>query len=531
MAARALSPCSGGGGAALTDLSAVEVTVQDADGTRTYSERTRISGSGVGVGGVPEGTDQTVTLTGLVGEDAAYFGRAYDVLVEKGRENPVQMALSKFGGFSCPKPDAEYTHRIFPTATPIGGGYFLVAGGFTSSSTSGATTYTAGDSGKKAFLYDSGTGVITRVSNTMSASRGGHAAIYVRGTEKSQVVLFGGASKLTFDPASTNGFGWRFDAADALNSIDVFEWETGTKPTVSGKFLEGNGQNAMLAARVFPTAASVSSDGLVMVCDGGPWGGAEVDGNRECDVFDASIGAFLPSSKNFPRQYRAGGAVASYGTGEMAKLIFVGGGKQQPVELYRGSTAQRAGSGGTFSYADNGYDDTPLAFFPSLTPLGNNRFAMIGGVRWNGSQFEAPSASNSVLLTIQEDKTATYVIDDPLPGLNVGRYFHSAAAGAGDRLAVVGGFTSGTSLEPTDSVRLIDIVRSGGSNSYTGFTEPKPGELFGVARGGMAATLLDNDTILIAGGIGAVDDLSAEAPGALEVYTPSHLLPIVLPEQ
>ncbi len=527
--ASALSAC-GGQATALSEVGTVEVTVQDSEGKRIYAERASVSGGRVGVGGVPEGSDATVTLAGLVGSETKFFGRRRGVLVEKGRTNPVQVALTRFGGASCPAGDNEYTHRTHPAVTELGAGYYLISGGFTAVQGTGPIDYVTNEGSRKAFVYDAASGSLRKVSNSMVSPRGGHAAAVFRTPTKTRAILFGGATKLTFDAANTNGFPFRFDVADALSSLEIFEWDTGTNPAETGAFVSSGLENTVMRAKRFmPTVAEIASDGLILVCDGGPWGADEPPEYKECDVFDGAegdSGAFLPASKNFPFQYRAGGAVATVSKGETTRLLFVGGSKDRVVEVYRSSTEQRAGSGGVFNYPDNGQGDVPRVSFPSLTPLGDGRFAMIGGVAWNGGGFDGPAANNSWLLTVREDGARVNVDAQPLPEFRVGRYFHTAAAPAGDRLVVLGGFTGTGDLAPTDNIRFLDGSGTGADATYTGFKDPPSTEEAFLARGGMGSILLDNDTVLIAGGVASADDMRSDAPGALEVYTPSNLLPV-----
>jgi hypothetical protein len=521
--ARALTTCSSGGGDPFSEVNAVEVTVQEAGGALIQNARAGLSGNQVNIGGVPEGEDRIVTITGYVGDDARWFARSAQVDVERGRDNPVNATFSRLGGFSCPQTDAEFTHRLFPAVTALDGGFYLVSGGFTNVASGATTSFTTTDGSKKAFIYDSQTGALTRLESAMTTARGAHTAVTVRGATKSQVILIGGATKMTFDPNASDGFGWAFDIADAHSSVDVFEWNTGESPA-SGTFLT-DVQGVMVAKRVFATAANISSDGLVLICDGGPWGGAQPPEYAECDVFDGAAHSFLDNSYNFPRQYRAGGSVATIETGDVTRLLYVGGTKGRMVELYRSSTEQRAGSGGTFTFPEGNYDDAPRTSFGSLSPLGNNRFAYIAGVRWNGSGFDQPSTDNAAILTVTENGASTNVEALPFGGLGVGRYFHTAGAPGFDRLSLLGGFTSGKSLEATSSVVQVQFD-SGDPTLPIGLAPaPDSEDAFG-ARAGAASLLLANDTILIAGGIGGTADLETTAQGAFEIYTPSVVLPV-----
>ena len=91
-----------------------------------------------------------------------------------------------------------------------------------------------------------------------------------------------------------------------------------------------------------------------------------------------------------------------------------------------------------------------------------------------------------------------------------------AAAVSGERLVVAGGFTTLTDLSATGDIRFLQPI---------GLTEPDAGEQALQPRGGMAALLLNNDTILLAGGKSSEGDLG-DTKGLLEIYTPSNLLPL-----
>jgi hypothetical protein len=518
--AGALNACSGGA-STLSEATELQVVVQNSQGVITFDQRVGFSGSGsVKVEDVPEGPDETVTLFGYSGEaKPAWFGRQRNVLIQKGAGNPAAMALGRFGGFSCPSGDNEYTHRMFPSATAIGQGLFFIAGGLTTVALGGTTRFATSDSSRKAFIYNSTTGDLSRVSSLMATGRGAHAAVLVRGSEKNRVVIYGGTNALTHNPAQENQFAWAYDIADAHSTVEVFEWEVGTDPA-NGVFVDfGTDVPQMFRKRVFPLAHVISTDGLVLTCGGGPWGLAQKpEGYVECDVWDAAENDFLPDtlSNNFMAQYRAGAAVAPIQSGEVTKLLIVGGVTEGPtVEIYTSSSNQRDGVGGSFINKD--VPGPPHSFFHSLTPIGDNEFMLVGGVAWNGIHFDPPADTSSWKLSVNDDSSTVTVTAEGVPGLAFGRYFHAAAAPDGDRLVVLGGFTS-NELEPTSDIRHFQ--------SDAGWVGAPEDEGAFNARGAMGYILLDNDAILLLGGINAKADLQADEAGALEVYTPSNLLPL-----
>ncbi len=514
--AGALAACSGSN-TPLSELTELQVRVQDGLGTITFDERFGYSGGNVLVENVPEGPSETVTLFGYASDPSrpSHFGRARKVLIQKGADNPVTVALGSYGGFSCPQGDNEYTHRMFPSVTAIGQGRFFIAGGLTTVTLGGTTEFGTSDSSRKAFIYDSNTGEITRIASLMTTERAAHSAVLIRSSDKNRVIVFGGTQALQHNPQLSNQFAWTYDIGDAHSTVDVYEWEVGSAPT-SGKFVDfGSTPPNMHRKRVFPMSAVVSTDGLVLVCGGGPWGLNEKDSEyQECDLWDALEGAFIEIQTSFVyntmSQYRAGASMAPLQQGEITKLLVAGGATEGPVaEIYTSSSTPRD-SGGTWIGHDVG-QGPPHSFFQTLTPMGGNDFMMLGGVNWNSQHFDPPNANHAWKLTVHSDDSITSVA---VPGLSTGRYFHAVGAPAGDRLVVLGGFTS-NDLEPTSDVSHL---------TENGWERAPENETPFNARGGLGFALMDNDALLLVGGINAKEDLQTDELGAIEVYTPSTLL-------
>lgn len=523
----ALATCGGGPEDPFSDITGLRVIVRhEGKGAPTFDEYIGYgNGASAAVEDVPEGTDEEITLLGYNGDTPKWFARKSGQLIAAGEDRPLSMILSKFGGYSCPKADAEFKHRLFPTATALGSDKFLIAGGLNAVDTTAGTKYVADDASKKAFIYDAATGTMTAAGDLVNA-RGAHSAVFVEGAVKNRVVIFGGTRAMTFDAAAANKFPWSFETADAMDSVEVFEYDGGADPA-TGSFRTDLGAQRLLSPRVFANANVISADGLVLVCGGGQWGigGTKPAGYKECDVYDTDKDAFLDKGKsnNFPLQYRAGGSVLAYERGEVTRLLLVGGVTEGPViEIYRSSTGQRDGAGGTFIYPRSIPNEVPHQFFQSLTHIGGNKFAMIGGVNWNGANFDSPSPGAAfVLEVVEQSDGATDITAQALGGLKVGRYFHAAAAPATDRLAIVGGFT-GTDLTATASAVHLAYNADGG---IAALVDAATEETF-LARGGMTTVLLDNDTALLVGGIEKQDDLTTPQAGAIQVYTPSNLLPL-----
>ena len=524
--AGALATCSGAA-TSLSQVAAVRVLVrhQDDAGARTLTFDTGqvgFSGQGsVPVGDVPIGLNEEVTLLGFAAGSTSptAFARASGVSVAQGGTTPVALTLSRFGGYSCPSIDnpGDYTHRVLPTVTPLGAGRYLVAGGLTAVQVQGGVTRLMANAGSaRAFIYDSNTGKLTKTKNDMNVGRGAHAAALVRGRAgRSRVVLFGGASALTVNANEGSGFAWTFELqTDGLNSIEVFEYDEANPG--EGTFKPASGET-LRVKRVKASANTLGTDGLVLICGGGLWGGTKLADYIECEVWDDLEQKFIKSGNDMT-EFRAGHAVAPIQVGQTTRLLFVGGNTGGPVaEVYTSSTQQRDGSGGVFR--EFSLDGVKNVFHHTLTRVAPDKFLVLGGVAHENGKFQPPDAQNAWLLTLKFDpKGDVNAIEAAgIPGLGQGRYFHVAGAAGGERLTVVGGFT-GNDLATTADVRHFNAEKRQ-------FEVPTGGEEAFVPRGGMGFVLMDNDTILVAGGIGAATDLGAPETGSLEVYTPSNLFP------
>ena len=538
--AAALTACSGEATNPLTEITTVQVQVHpaaDRPDIPVYDKHIGLGGASTLVAeDVPEGPDEQVTVFGWTGgAEPGWYGRKKHVVISKGENNPISLVLTRFGGFSCPQSDNEYTHRIFPTVTPLGGNYFLVAGGLSAVDTAGGTQFKTTDSSRKAFVYNASKGTLTRIPELMKRARGGHTAVLVRGVDVNRVILFGGTTVLQHNESNGTGFAWYYETAHALSTVEVFEYEVGGDP-VAGKFrtlYKEDGDDSVEAGdapiedsrqtmpvkRVFPTADVISADGFVLVCGGGTWGLKDKDqAYKECDVWHTAQNQFLTDengvsmSNNFMQQYRAGGSSAAFQQGEVTKLLFVGGVTEGSVfEVYRSSTQQKDGVGGSFT--STSVDGPPHTFFQSLTAIGDQRFVMLGGVNWNGKEFDGTSDQHAWLVSVKDNSGNYELQAEQLAGLGVGRYFHTAAAPGGGSFVVVGGFEN-NKLSSTSDIRHWQ--------PGVGLVSP-PAEGAFSARGAMASVLLDDDTVLMVGGINNIEDLKKDEAGAIEVYTPSSL--------
>jgi hypothetical protein len=513
-----LAACNASGSDPFTEISAFRVIAfSESDGReKTFDQTYGFSGGqGLGVEDVPEGTDVELTVLGYSGGDApGWYARAGGLVVSAGATTSVDMVLSRFGGFSCPNPGTEYTSRIFASTTAIGDGLYFISGGLTEKE---QDDFLAGAGSDAAWIYDSTTGQVASLASKMNVGRGAHAAIYTSDAAYSRVTLYGGTSKLSFISDDLDGMGWTWADADGLDSIEVYEWVTGSDPT-EGAFRTELTDVKMPIARVFPTADKISPDGLTMVCGGAPWDRV-MPGYEQCDVLDSlpSDGGtprFILSNNNPVERQMAGAASAVVESDQVTRLLFAGGSRTgNSLQLYTSSTAQKDGVGGAFRGPDGVTLILPNVHFGALAALNDGRFVLTGGANWNGSSFDPLTSGNAWTLELFNTSPLQIVIN-AISSFDVGRMFHGMAAPAGEALMVSGGFSSATKLEATGSVRFL---------SPSGFVAPPETEEAFAPRGGFSTTLLDNDSLLLVGGMNSDAVLGDGQAGNLEVYAPSNI--------
>jgi len=512
--ASALATCSGSGDSKAFEKVQVIVRHLDVDGTgkKTFNKTYSYNGSGsMKVSSVPQGQDEEVTVIGLdaFGEPAL-FGRQSNTLIEQGASNDVAVVLSNYGGFSCPKGAAEYTHRLFPSVTPIGNDRYLIAGGLTTINTTSMTIFEADDGSRKAWVYDSKTGGMSKVNSLMTNGRAAHSAVFVPGAETNKVIFFGGTREMRFNEADASGFGWFFETNQAQQSVEVLEWTTGESPETA-QFRTDVGEQLLFRKRVWASANVVSNDGLVLVCGGGMWNTVSDPDYDDCDVWDSLINEFIVSNVTMGLN-RTAHSVAVLSGGSLPRLLFVGGTTATDrVQIFKASSEQRSGNGGNFlNYNPSGLGKV---FHHSLTAMSDGRFAVIGGILHSEGSFQPPSADNAWIINVKQNGPDDYDISvDSIGGLGVGRYFHVAQAPSGKHLTILGGF-SGTSLNAVSEARYYDEEQGG----LVALSQDEQA----AARGGMNSILMANDTLLIVGGINGENDLTIGESGVIEVYTPS----------
>lgn len=510
-----------------------------------YKEEISLDGDGNACAtDVPEGAGRRVTVEGLSKDDPGkviYWGRTENVTIDKGATREQEMVLSKFGGFSCPAGDNSFTHRMFPTVTHLGSEYYLITGGFThkesGTATCSTTCITVSDSSRQACIYNAKT---TRFkcleTSLMTTARGAHSAAVIKSKkadEPNRVVLIGGANKLSWSESRSTGFAWSWKD-QGIPSVEIFEYWPGKDP-LGQSDNDGDGveepnaafkpsDEKLIPARVMATVNPVGNDNLVVICGGGQWDLApgQRDGKyQECEIWDGANDRFLVNpdtgvsmSNNFMTQYRAGHSGVVFERGKHSRILFVGGATEGPIaEIFTSADTEKQleGTGGGFKPLS--VDGPPHSFFQTLTEIGDRRFIMLGGVGWNGSNFTGTNQAYAWELRIEEKEGVEGLVANQISGLSQKPpYFHTAASLGGDNFVVMGGFTD-NALGLASDVRFLEPAGLVPPDAEHGFD----------ARGGMAHIVLENDSLLLVGGVAKLTDLDSAGLGAFEIYSPDSL--------
>ena len=496
------------------------------------------------------GSPLQVTLLGYTQDGVvSWFARKSAVTLNKLETQTVDVTLMASEGFTCVGPDAGLSKLVFPVLTPIGADKILITGGFGDATLSG-TDLKLSLPQTQAWLFDSAKGTFTDAGQ-LSSARGAHSAIYLPKSQK--ILVVGGTTAMTLKADGSTPPSW--NVADAVSQ----RWELcalGANNQLSCSTDQTIQDNVQ--ARVMPNLLLLTAD-YVVASGGAPWPTVETTNYLSGDLFDPTLvtqvdgglGGFAKLNNGALKMNgsRAGSAVAqfvtpsSYGT---FRYLIWGGNESisaQGVPSAAGKVIDIALESSNLgdvrfddSYALIGTDGKPTTdyseangslFFPTLSALGPStldsgavveRFAAIGGARYNNGVWAAPSKDDAFLLTVNDaQKTITI---QKMPGLSAGVYLHSATS-TGGHVVVSGGLTGLKGGGAT----LTDFAPNAADPFgplTVGDTPPTAAATF-IARGALAATKLSNDCIFLFGGVADFDDLKVHPGGASDVYCPGFL--------
>ncbi|MGM0577336.1 MAG: hypothetical protein ACQEXJ_16545 [Myxococcota bacterium] len=526
----------------LQDLEEVEVSLsrfdpeaEEGDGFEVIRSVSRsVSDMSFTLSGVPEttGVGHRIVLSGE-GQQARWYAADMDVTVRRNTDNPVDLLLTRFGGFSCVPTDTSLVNAVFPAAAELGDGRLFISGGFTQllSDRQGGTYLGAPSS--QAFIFDPTTGLVDEVIDMGEGEgRAGHAVEFIpspTGEDRGKVLILGGMTRLGVDSGA--GFPFTFDKEDGRRDFLLYDLSTSS-------FVEGT-DDAMQVKRGFPRT-HLMADGTVVVTGGGQWPQEASTDYQEVEVFDPQQQAgawFVPGTAGFISDWpRTGHSLSFLGnTPEqgLTQLLVWGGttppgqrkGTDSVAEIMTQSSQQVEGIDGSFSpvtvQVQNPDDGVPFTFFHEMTPLGEQDFLLTGGVRaqcagqGQDCTLRAPAADEAWHVHIQTGGDDPVAQVRKVPGMGAGRVFHSAHLSAPGGVAVVGGL-AGTNAVQTDKIMLFDEADSSWA------ADPAGGDRF-EGRGAHLGVTLGSRAALLVGGETNLTDLDGNTGAFVEVFAPSNL--------
>ncbi|MCB9789274.1 MAG: hypothetical protein H6744_21570 [Deltaproteobacteria bacterium] len=539
----------------LADLSQVTVRVREFDAEagsfKTLVQETRsVASGGFTITNVPEtiANGHELVLAGK-GAQSTWYAADPNVIVRRNQDNPLELLLTKYGGFSCVRLDApvanpqgaiNFPNVMFPAAVQLGDGRILITGGFTNTTTDNGRTF-LGNASSSAFLFNPRTGEVRAAGGgTMGQGlgRAAHAMEYLPAedpaTGHDHVLIVGGADRLEIVGGA---FPYQYDKADGRRDYVLYDVQDDT-------FTPGT--ELMDLKRAFPRT-HVMADGTVVITGGGEWPLETSQDYLQVEVFDPNRdgGPGFIDVTHFASFFQRSGHSLTFikNTEDGLTNLLVWGGTftqvagQKIAEVLKQSAQQREGLGidGTFEEVrianiigvpNPKAEDLPFTFHHEMTPLGNRRFLLTGGARVDCSTASKPSECTMAaprddeawLITYQNDPAdgkPSIVIEKVGAGFGAGRVFHSAHLNGSGGVSVVGGM-AGTQAVQNDKIMFFDI----GSKAWR--AAPEGGSAF-VARGAHAGITTESRSILLVGGETNVSNLTGSTRALVELYTPSSI--------
>jgi len=517
----------------LAAIGQLQVRIRERTGTAVADifDKTFEIGSGakaLTVADIPAGTGREITVLGFDKggtKTPAWFARRSGVTIEKNDVAQVNVALMRFNGASCSGiPGAGgLLNVVYPAVTPIADGKVLVTGGFAGLEDK-ADEYVIGQAQDSAYLFDPSTGELSNVTGDEGArmmARGLHSGIWLQG--RNQVLLVGGTTKFRWTKKGDAPITWSPSDAPS-RGYEVFDLTT-------LKFLDP-GQTNNVAKRVLPALMRLSKD-YVVVAGGGTWPAAN-EPNKDTygkgDLWDPTageFGSFVPTMGALPMvSLRAAHtfAAASPTASGTSRYLLVGGASdlQFPVETF--TEASDLGSGvfsGNIVLDGDGTDALGKLHFAGMAALSENKFLVLGGVRYDGT-WNAPTTEDAYVLTFEPAKSETEparLHSVRVNGFGSGLWGHRVTS-AGDKVhaLITGGFTDlAPNASATATLQVFEL--SGGNMTVDAVAPTTPF----VARAAHGIARMGNDCFYLFGGMAGPDDLK-KVPNALaETFCPPYL--------
>lgn len=543
----------------LADLSQITVRVREFDAARgsfkTLMQETKsVSDGSFELKSVPETTGSGHELV-MVGQGAQsrWYGADPNVTVRRNQDNPVDLLLTQYGGFSCVRLDSpvsnpqgaiNFPNVMFPAAVELGDGRILITGGFTSTTSDGESTYLSNPSAA-AFIFNPRNGEVRPAGGgTMGQNlgRAAHAMEFLPADDPTSsdpaaahdhVLIIGGAERVE---VVGGVFSYDYDRADGRRDYVLYDVQDDTFTA---------GTELMDVKRGFLRTHRMA-DGTVVITGGGEWPLETSAEYLQVEVFDVNRdgGPGFVDVTHFASFFQRSGHSLTFirNTEDGLTNLLVWGGTfkqvagQKIAEVLKQSAQQREGVGidGTFEEVQvkvNGgttIDDLPFTYHHQMTPLGGQRFLLTGGARVDCTGVPSDKLATCTMLAPRDGEAWVVTYDaDPAggrpsvlvqkasTGFGAGRVFHTAHLSGSGGVTVVGGM-AGTQAVQSDKILFFDIAQQQWRAA------PEGGAAF-AARGGHAGVTGVSRSILLVGGETNTSNLTGASRALVELYTPSNI--------
>ncbi|NOZ02559.1 MAG: hypothetical protein GXP54_11810, partial [Deltaproteobacteria bacterium] len=204
-------------------------------------------------------------------------------------------------------------------------------------------------------------------------------------------------------------------------------------------------------------------------------------------------------------------------TDGLSRYLFLGGTSDTGnlLEVYTQSSRQKEGVSGPFVNLDApglaGLYFSSLTPLTPLTPTAQKKFVAIGGVTYGGGKYTV--SDKAFVLTVEPGEQPKVTVSAIENAACAGRFFHTASPTfIPGKAVVLGGFTDYQGNAGGQTCMF------GINDGKAGFTQLAAGQEHFISRAGHSTQLLDDDTLLIAGGMISKDTLSGDKAGMLEIY-------------
>ena len=487
----------------------------DGEGTviRTLFDRVVPVSETLQLGDIPVNDQYEITVIGEQNGSSSYVGFVEDVSVSVGEVQELDIQWAPFRTTSCVSVESagKPAHRVFSAGVLLPDGTFFFGGGFSALSSDGVTLKPGST---KTYLFDPATATLSSGPN-IAIGRGGHAMVYV--PSRQHVLVIGGASELTFDD-SGEAMPFRMESTTALTQIEVIDF-SGEQPKL---LAQSEGDSLSLSTqRVFPRAV-VTAGGDVLISGGYDWDKNPTqhpeskDFTRIEHLVSVESEAGVASWKIEQSSTGLDGDEARAGNtfdwvqdetnnGKTREVFLVWGGTRNPDRQARIVRSEDDGTKVAYPVQiAEGSAAITSSFFHSMTHLGTGKLLALGGVSVGESgRLSSLNSDQAYLIEYSDPNGVTPTLNiSKIPGLEPGRYFHTAQLHPGGAVSAYGGFID---LLGTGASEIVSYNQNN-SNALRILTT---GEDF-PARGGHLSVPLRMGATYLATGVGKVTDLTVE---------------------